>query len=332
MAFDFDGRDVLVADFATLDLANPFVAMMPQWDFLDFIADRARGRPGFALRMRTEAAGLIEEGGRIAGLRAEGPDGPLEIRAALTVAADGRDSVLRDAAAMPVADLGAPIDVMWFRLPRRDGDSAQSLGRRRNGNIFILLNRGDYWQCAYVVPKGGAEAIRDAGLPAFRAMVDRSLDFAPPRAGVLQDWDRVKLLSVQVNRLKRWWREGLLFIGDAAHAMSPIGGVGINLAIQDAVAAANLLAGPLAAGRLTGADLAAVERRRSRAVALTQRFQVVAQNRVIRPAMRAGAGVPLPLRLIGAWPWLARFPARFIGKGLRMERVDPAIVAGRAPA
>jgi 2-polyprenyl-6-methoxyphenol hydroxylase-like FAD-dependent oxidoreductase len=305
---------------------------MPQWDFLDFIADRARERPGFALRMRTEAAGLIEEDGRIAGLRAEGPDGPLEIRAALTVAADGRGSVLRDAAAMPVEDLGAPIDVMWFRLPRRDGDSAQSLGRRRNGKIFILLKRGDYWQCVYVVPKGGAEAIRDAGLPAFRAMVDRSLDFAPPRAGVLQDWDRVKLLSVQVNRLKRWWREGLLFIGDAAHAMSPIGGVGINLAIQDAVAAANLLAGPLASGRPTVADLAAVQRRRGWAVRQTQRFQVLAQTRVIRPAMQAGAPVPWPLRLIGRVPWLSRFPARFIGKGLRMERVDPAIVAGRAPA
>jgi 2-polyprenyl-6-methoxyphenol hydroxylase-like FAD-dependent oxidoreductase len=330
MTADFEGHSVRVADFSTLKVAAPFVAMMPQWDFLDWLADHGRALKGFRLLMSTEAQGLIEEGGRVAGVRAEGPEGPLEVRAPLVVACDGRHSTLRAAAGLPVEDLGAPIDVLWFRLSRRPDDPPEALGRFRGGRIFVMLNRGDYWQCAHVVAKGGADAVRAQGIAAFRALLDASLGL-PGRAAEIGTWEQVKLLSVAVNRMPVWWRAGLLCIGDAAHAMSPIGGIGVNVAVQDAIAAANLLWRPLSGGTVSTADLAAVQARRLPAVRLLQRLQVAAQDRVIRPMIDGGAAsrMPLAFRLIDRFPWLRRLPSRMIGQGPWMERVSDDIV--RAP-
>ena len=322
MTFNFEGQEVMVADFASLPIASPFVAMMPQWDFLDFLAARSQTHPNFHLMMRAEATGLLTEAGRVQGISGVDDQGPFSLRADLTVAADGRGSVLRNLAGMAVRDLGAPIDVLWFRVARQDQDSKQSQGQFVGGNFTVMLNRGSYWQCAHVVQKDGFQTIRNAGLPAYRAMLDRTLGLVPPRGADITDWDQVKLLSVKVNRLERWWRDGLLFIGDAAHAMSPVGGIGINVAIQDAVAAANLLVGPLRRGKVSGADLAAVEARRLWPVRLTQGLQVMMQNRMIAPMLgRQATRPPLPFRLLAAFPWLRRFPARFIGIGIRPEKI-----------
>ncbi len=322
MKFTFGDRAMPVVDFRSLGARTGFVAMMPQWDFLDFLAGKAAAHPGFTLRMQTEAQELIEEGGRVVGLRAEG----LEVRADLVVAADGRHSVLRAASGLALRDLGAPIDVLWFRVSRQGTETEESLGRLRDGVIVIQLNRGDYWQIACVVPKGRDSALRGQEIAAFRALIGRVTGIEAARLAEIASWDDVKLLNVQVNRLERWWREGLLCIGDAAHAMSPVGGVGINLAVQDAVAAANRLAGPLLRGGVGGADLAAVEARRLWPTRVTQRMQVLAQERVIRPAIDGGAShPPLPLRLLARFPWLQRFPARFIGLGVRPELPDAGL-------
>jgi 2-polyprenyl-6-methoxyphenol hydroxylase-like FAD-dependent oxidoreductase len=327
MTVDFEGRQAMVADFSTLKVAAPFVAMMPQWDFLDWLADRGRERPGFRLLMSTEAEGLIEEQGRVVGVRATGPEGALDVRAPLVVACDGRRSTLRAAAGMKVEDQGAPIDVLWFRLSRRPGDPPEALGRFRSGRIFVMLNRGDYWQCAHVVAKGGAEAVRARGIAAFQELLDQALGL-PGRAVEITDWDQVKLLSVAVDRLPQWWREGLLCLGDAAHAMSPIGGIGVNVAVQDAIAAANLLWRPLKAGNVSASDLAAVQAKRMPAVRLLQRLQVAAQNRIIRPLIDGGeaARMPMVFRLINRLPWLRRWPSKVLGQGPWMERVAPEIV------
>jgi 2-polyprenyl-6-methoxyphenol hydroxylase-like FAD-dependent oxidoreductase len=331
MSVFFGDRAVPVVDFSTLGDRTGFVAMMPQWDFLDFLAGRAAERPEFALRMRTRAQGLILDGGRVVGLTATGPDGPLEIRAPLVVAADGRGSDLCADSGLPRRDFGAPIDALWMRLPREPEESSDSLGRVGGGMVLVMLNRGDYWQMAAVVPKGRFDAIRAGGLDAFRARLARATGFGPDRLAGIADWEDVKLLSIQVNRLERWWRPGFLAIGDAAHAMSPVGGIGINLAIQDAVATANLLAGPLREGSLNDGHLAAVQRRRFMPTRLTQAAQVLAQDRVIRPALDRGDDrPPLPLRLLARFPRLRRLPARFIGLGLRPELPDDAIARGRS--
>jgi len=318
------GAEMLqIADFRHLPTRCKFVALMPQWDFLSFLAAAAKPYPGFRLRMRSEATELIEADGRVAGVRAKTPDGMLEIRAGLVVAADGRHSALRGLAGLKVMDLGAPMDVLWLRLSRRASDPAQTLGRFDGGRIMVMLNRGSYWQCAFVIPKGGIEAVRAAGLPAFRDAVARMAPYLADRIGELASWDDVKLLTVAVDRLRRWHRPGLLCIGDAAHAMSPIGGVGINLAIQDAVAAANLLGPSLLRGAPGDDALAAVQRRRIFPTAMTQRLQVMVQNRVISPVL-AGAStttLPLPLRLIGRFPILTRLPARLLGLGFLPEHV-----------
>ena len=296
---------------------------MPQWDFLDFLAGAAKPYPGFRLRMQSEATELIEAGGRVAGLRARTPDGMLEIRAGLVVAADGRHSTLRGQAGLEVMDLGAPMDVLWCRLSRGASDPAQTLGRFDGGRILVMLNRGSYWQCAFVIPKGGIEVIRAAGLPAFREAVARMAPYLADRVGELASWDDVKLLTVAVDRLRRWHRPGLLCIGDAAHAMSPIGGVGINLAVQDAVATANLLGPALLRGPPGDDLLAAVQRRRIFPTVMTQRLQVTVQNRVISPVL-AGAPtttLPWPLRLIRRFPVLTRLPARLLGLGFLPEHV-----------
>ncbi|HKF63725.1 MAG TPA: FAD-dependent oxidoreductase, partial [Dongiaceae bacterium] len=251
-----------VADFRHLPTHCKFVVLMPQWDFLDFLAGAAKRYPGFRLRMQAEATELMEAEGCIVGLRVRTPEGALEVRANLVVAADGRHSLLRSQAGLEVIDLGAPIDVLWLRLSRHAGDPGQTAGRFDTGRILVMLNRGSYWQCAFVIRKGGFEAIRAAGLPAFRETLASLAPYLADRLDELASWEDVKLLTVRVDRLRRWHRPGLLCIGDAAHAMSPIGGVGINLAIQDAVAAANLLATPLRKALTTEADLRKVQRRR----------------------------------------------------------------------
>jgi 2-polyprenyl-6-methoxyphenol hydroxylase-like FAD-dependent oxidoreductase len=240
-----------VADFTHLPTRCRFIAFMPQWDFLNFLAEQGTRYPTFGLRRRTEATGLVEESGRVVGVLATTPEGPLEVRADLVVGADGRHSVVREKAGLRVEELGAPMDVLWFRLSRRPSDPDQTMGRFEAGRIFVLINRGDYWQSGYVIPKGSLERIRGAGLQAFRDGVAQLAGLTGERVEELRDWGQIKLLTVRVDRLSRWYRPGVLCIGDAAHAMSPVGGVGINLAIQDAVATANLVAAPLREGRLT---------------------------------------------------------------------------------
>jgi len=316
-------EEFTVADFTHLPVHHPFVAMMPQWDFLNFLATHARQSPTFHLRMRAEVTELIDADGTVGGVRAMTPAGLLEVRAALTVGADGRRSTARAHAGLRVMTLGAPIDVLWLRLPWRAGDPAETIGRFDRGRIMAMIFRGDYWQCGFVIPKGGYEAIRQRGLPAFRGEVAGIAPFLEDRVDLLQGWDDIKLLTVAVDRLRRWWRPGLLCIGDAAHAMSPVGGVGINLAIQDAVAAANQLAGPLRSGVVRDADLAAVQRRRELPTRLTQRAQVIVQNRVLGRVLvaRGPLKAALPLRLLQRWPLLRRLPARMVGLGVRPEHV-----------
>src|SRR3954451_23834551 len=267
------GTSFPIADFGHLPTHCRFVAFMPQWDFLDFLAGQAARYPTFRLRLQAEATALIEDQGRVAGVRATTPEGPLEVRADLVVGADGRHSVVRERAGLEVRDLGAPMDVLWFRLPREPGDPDQPMGRFGPGQLLAMFNRGSYWQCGYVIPKGSGQRIRGTGLEAFREAVAGLAPFARERVGQLREWEEVKLLTVRVDRLARWYRPGLLCLGDAAHAMSPVGGVGINLAVQDAVAAANLLAGPLRAGSITTSDLRKVQRRREFPTKVTQRLQ-----------------------------------------------------------
>jgi len=324
------GREtVTIADFTHLPTHCKFIALMPQWDFLNFIAEQARKNQGFQLRTQAKATGLIDDAGRIAGVRASTADGLLEIRADLTVGADGRHSTVRQSAGLEVVDLGAPMDVMWMRLSRREDDPGQTFGHVEQGKMMVMLDREDYWQCAFVIPKGTADAVKRRGLPAFREEVATLEPFLRDRVGELQDWEQVRVLTVSVDRLVSWSRPGLLCIGDAAHAMSPIGGVGINLAIQDAVATANILGPKLLRGAVTEEDLQAVERRRTFPTRATQSLQVAIQNNVIRRVL-IDAGplkLPWPLRLIRAIPYLRRFPARAVGMGFRPEHVNfPAFV------
>ena len=314
---------VMLADFRRLPVRCGFVAFMPQWDFLDFLAQHGGRLPSFRLRMQAEATELMEEDGRIAGVRGQDPEGPFEVRAELTIAADGRHSVLRERAGLQVDEFGAPMDVLWMKLSKRPGDPSTVLGRINAGRVFVTLDRGGYWQCAYVIPKGGYDHVRRAGLAALRAGIAAVAPLFADRTGELRDWDDVKLLTVLVNRLRRWHRPGLLCIGDAAHAMSPVGGVGINLAVQDAVAAANILAPRFALGGVSEKDVAAVQRRREFPTRMTQRMQLFMQERVIGRVL-AGSGpsrLPWPVRLMQRFPVLRRIPARLIGMGFRPEHV-----------
>jgi 2-polyprenyl-6-methoxyphenol hydroxylase-like FAD-dependent oxidoreductase len=316
-------ESVVVADFSHLKTKCRFVAFMPQWDFLNFIAEKGQTYPAFQLRMKTEVTGLIQEGERIVGVTATTPQGPLSVLAELVIGADGRHSIVREQAGLPVKDLGSPIDVLWMRLSRHPGDPHQPLGRFDRGKVFVMLDRGDYWQCAYVIAKGGIEATRQAGLETFRANIVQIAPFLSDRVQELTDWNDVKLLTVAVDRLRKWSRPGLLCIGDSAHAMSPIGGVGINLAIQDAVAAANLLTAPLRSGRVTSGDLTRVQRRREFPTCVTQDIQVTIQNRILNRVLASSKplSLPWPLRLLRAFPILRRIPARLIGIGVRPEHV-----------
>ncbi len=318
------GDDVIdLADFTRLPTRCRFIAFMPQWDFLDFVAEQARRYPSFQLRTCAEVTGLVEQAGRIIGARAETPEGALTVHADLVIGADGRHSTVRDKAGFTSDDIGAPMDVLWMRLPRRPDDPAQTLGRVDAGRILVMLNREEYWQCAFVIAKGGFDEIRRRGLPYLRAELGRLVPYLRERTGELRDWDDVKLLSVAVDRLRVWHRPGVLCIGDAAHTMSPVGGVGINLAIQDAVAAANILALPLLRGAVGDNDLRAVQRRREFPTRAMQRVQVIVQNRVIGRVLRSTGklSAPLLLRMFARWPLLRRLPARLIGLGFRPEHV-----------
>ena len=321
LSVSIDGASYKVAEFTRLPVQNNFIAMMPQWDLLDFVADTARELPNFRLLMATEADELIEEDGRVAGLRGHAKDAPLEIRSTLTIAADGRGSRLRDQSGLVVEDLSAPIDVFWMRLPRTPDESGESLGRVGADGFLVLINRGDYWQCALPFPKGSADTIRAEGLDAFRARIGRLAPSLAPVTDAIKSWDDVKLLTVQVNRLKKWWRTGLLCIGDAAHAMSPVGGIGINLAVQDAAAAARILAPSLRRGEAPDHVLAAVQKRRNWPTRMTQRAQVLAQNRVLVPALTMGVAPKAPffLKALNAVPPLRGLTARAVGIGLRPE-------------
>jgi 2-polyprenyl-6-methoxyphenol hydroxylase-like FAD-dependent oxidoreductase len=322
------GDDFLeLADFTDLPTHCRFLALMPQWDFLDFVAEEGRRYPGFRLMMRAEVTGLVEAGGRVVGVHAQTPDGPLAVRSELVVGADGRHSTVRAQGGLVVKDLGAPMDVLWMRLSRQPEDGGQTLGRVDAGRILVMLNRDHYWQCAFVIAKGGFEAIRRRGLAALRAEIAALVPRLADRTSELRNWDDVKLLSVAVDRLRRWHRPGLLCIGDAAHAMSPIGGVGINLAIQDAVAAANILTPRFRAGGVSDADLARVQHRRMFPTRATQRMQVLAQNRIIGRVLanpRRITRAPLALRLAARSRPLKRLTARLLGLGFRPEHVGAA--------
>jgi 2-polyprenyl-6-methoxyphenol hydroxylase-like FAD-dependent oxidoreductase len=318
------GEKVRIADFSGLKVVAPFIALMPQWEFLDCIADLARLYPCFALRMKTEATKLVVEDGRVVGLGVVENGSKRTIRSRLVLAADGRRSLVREEAALPLEDLGAPMDVFWFRLSKPRTPDNRSTGMISTGRLLALLDRGDYWQCAYVFPKGSAEALRARGLENFREDVARTAPFLAGSVFDLANWDQVKLLTVALDRLTRWHRPGLLAIGDAAHAMSPIGGVGINLAIQDAVAAANILAGPMAAGKDLDRLLERVQNRRMLPTRIVQTVQRVVQNRVIDRIVLRNVPITRPprlIRLMQRFPILQRIPARLVGLGFRPEHV-----------
>jgi 2-polyprenyl-6-methoxyphenol hydroxylase-like FAD-dependent oxidoreductase len=315
--------DVTIADFSHLPTRCKFVAMMPQWDFLDFLSEAGRQYPSFHLAMEMEATGLVTEDERVVGIVARSAAGEHEIRADLVVGADGRHSIVRERAGLEAIDIGAPIDVLWMRISKKDGDPGQTAGRLINGRLLVMLDRGDYWQCAYVIRKGGYDGVRARGIARFRDELVGIAPFLRDRVDELQDWGDIKLLTVAVDRLKEWWRPGLLCIGDAAHAMSPIGGVGINLAVQDAVAAANILAAPLLAGKLTDDHLRAVQRRRTLPMRVIQAMQVVVQKRILDRVIGSDQPVSAPfvVRLFNLVPWLRRIPARLVGLGVRPEHI-----------
>ena len=310
------------ANFQHLPTHCKFIALMPQWDFLNFLSERARRFPGFDLRMHYEAVGLIHEAGRIAGVEARTPDGVVEIRADLVVGCDGRHAMTREAAGLEVQEFGVPIDVLWFRISRTSGDPEQVIGNVNYGKALILINRGDYFQAGLIIRKGSFESIKQDGLDALRESVRRIAPYLGDRVKELQDWDQIKLLTVQINRLRKWHRPGLLSIGDAAHAMSPAGGVGINLAIQDAVAAANLLAGPLREGRVTDALLGRVQERREFPTRVTQQIQVMTHRGFDRVFQTSGPfEVPWQVKVLSHVPGVQRLMGHVVGVGVRPEHV-----------
>jgi len=321
----FGTESAIVGDFTHLPVACPFIALIPQWDFLNFIVEKAKAYPNFHLRMETAATDLIVEDGVVKGVRATAPTGEVDIRADLVIGADGRHSTVRDKAGLLLTDLGAPIDVLWFRLSREKAPNEQSFGYVNGDKFLVLINRDSYWQCAYLIAKGAFENIKTRGLDAFRADVARTAPVLAHVTSEIKDWEDVKLLSVAVNHLRQWYRPGLLCIGDAAHAMSPVGGVGINLAIQDAVAAANILIPVFRKGAPQVDDLARVQARRASPALRTQKLQVFIHTRLMRPVLSGRyqvRGLPWFVRLSKWLPFMRRIPARVIGMGFRPEHVE----------
>jgi len=314
---------VPLADFSHLRTHCKFIALMPQWDFLNFLARHAKRYPNFHLNMHAEVIDLLEDEGRIVGVQAKTPDGPLVVRADLIIGADGRQSIVRKKAGLLVNEFGAPMDVLWFRVSRKSNDGEQTLGRIIKGKMVVMLNRGDYWQCAYLIRKNDLAQIKQRGLESFHDDVLSVAPFLHDRMSELKDWNQIKLLTVLVDRLRKWYCPGLLCIGDAAHAMSPIGGVGINLAIQDAVATANLLYSALARGTVSVSDLERVQKRRELPTRITQAFQVFVQNRLIWRILGSNEQIPVPwpMKALRRWPFLRRIPALLLGVGFRAEHI-----------
>jgi 2-polyprenyl-6-methoxyphenol hydroxylase-like FAD-dependent oxidoreductase len=326
---EFGAQSFRIADMSRLPTRCKFIAMMPQWDFLDFIAQEARKFPTFHLAMEAEVQELLAQGDTITGVRVTTPEGTGDILARLVIGADGRSSTVRAKAKLKVQDIGAPFDVLWLRLPAEAGDPTEPVGRFVGGNLFVMLYRHDYWQCAMVIPKGGLDALKADGFDAFLTRLRGAAGFAADRVEAIKGFDDVKLLTVTVDRLLRWARPGLLCIGDAAHAMSPVGGVGINLAIQDAVATANILSRILARRVPSLAELKRVQKRREFPMRVVQRFQVIVQNNVLAPTIRTQMTPkpPLLLKLLDHWQWLRQWPARFLGMGVRPEHVRSPLAA-----
>jgi 2-polyprenyl-6-methoxyphenol hydroxylase-like FAD-dependent oxidoreductase len=321
-----NGHSVPIADFSRLPTRCKFIAFMPQWDFLNFLSRHARRFPSFQLRMKNEVTDLLIENDRVVGVRAKTPNGELETRADLVFGTDGRSSIVRKRAALELREFGVPIDVLWMRISKRQDDPEQTLGFFQHGKLVVLLDRDDYWQCGFVIQKGGADQIKARGLSAFHDDIVAMVPFLRDRVAELDDWSKIKLLTVQINRLREWCREGLLCIGDAAHAMSPAGGVGINLAIQDAVAAANILAGKLRAGPVPVEELRKVQQRREWPARLIQRIQVFIHRNVVTGRQTSDdSSLPLLPRLLRAFPLLRQIPARVVGIGPRPEHVRSPI-------
>jgi len=317
-------RRIRLIDLTHLSTQCKYIALMPQWDFLNFLAEHGRRYSQFDLRMRAEATDLIEEAGKIVGVRVKTPDGELTVHADLVVGCDGRHSTVREKAGLQSDEYGAPMDALWFRITRRDSDGADVFGHIEAGALLVMLDRGDYWQCAYVIPKGGIDRVKANGIEAFRNRVVALSPFLADRVHELRSFDDVRLLSVMVNRLRQWWRPGLICIGDAAHAMSPIGGVGINIAVQDAVAAANRLAAPLKAGTTSSGHLQAIQARRDFPARMTQKIQLTMQNRIIGPALQSTRDPQPPwlFKWFDAFPILRRIPARLLALGIQPEHVQ----------
>ena len=321
----FGGTPVRIADLSRLKTKYPFIAFMPQWDFLNFLRENGRRFTSLKVMMSTEATDLIQSDGSVTGVRATTPEGMIDIVADLTIACDGRHSLVRERAGLAIEEVAAPMDVLWFRAGKRANETENVFARVDPGSMMVTFDRGDYWQCAYVIAKGQYEAVKARGLPPLLDDIARLAPILKSGLVGIKSWDDIKLLTVAINRLPRWTRPGLLCIGDAAHAMSPIGGVGVNLAVQDAVATANLLATKLVNGCPSEDELDAVRRRRAFPVRMTQRMQVVAQNNIVSAALKPGGKplrVPLVVRLVTAVPWLQGITARFVGLGVRPEHVQ----------